>query len=165
MANGVELSAEDYEKSVFEDGGQLVVDLSGVQEATFEAIPKATYDLKIDEVQFGNSKSSGKPMFTFVLKVDGGEYDGRKLYMHTSLSPKAIRISKATLMRIDPVLFAGQFAPQKIVESGVLLGRSVRAKVGLEEGQNGEDQNRVTILPNNVGAPAAGSSGDGFFNG
>ncbi len=161
--NTNEVTAEQYAQAVFEDGGNLIVDLSGIEEMKFEVLPKGIYQAKIDDVQYGASKTSGNKMFTFVFAIDGGDYSGRKLYTYGSFSPKALKGTKTLLNRIDAELFAGQFNPQEIVDSGKLLGRVVTLKVSIEERKDtGEDQNRVQVMPANAGAPAAGG-GDGFF--
>lgn len=160
-----EVSEEDYKSAVFEEGGSLVVDLSGIEELKFEALPKGVYDVVIDEVQWGKSKRSGNDMFTFILEVQGGDYDKRKLYWYGSMSPKAIRGTKAGLMRIDPVLFGGKFSPQQIVDEGTLLGKALKVKVNIQTNEEtGNDSNNVQFLPNVEGAaPAAG--GNAFFDG
>lgn len=169
MADGkstFEVSEDDYAKAVFEEGDNLIVDLSGIEELKFEAIPKGIYELQLDELQYGKSKSSGKPMFTAIWTVDGGDYANRKLYQFLSFSPGAVRGTKTQLMRIAPDVFAGQFNPQEVADSGSVLGRRVKGRVTVEEGQNGQDQNRVDILPNSgSSAPAQGAedAGGKFF--
>lgn len=158
MASNNELSDEDYANAVFEDGGSLVIDLSNVEALKFEVVPKGIYDAMIDELSFGKSKASGAYMFTIVLKIEGGDYDGRKFYSYASFSPKAIKGTKTTLMRIDPVLFAGQFNPEKIANDGVLLGKSVRIKIDVGE-YNGEPQSQVKSIM--APADAAGSESTG----
>jgi hypothetical protein len=162
--NTNEVTAEQYAQAVFEDGGNLIVDLSGIEEMKFEVLPKGIYQAKIDDVQYGASKTSGNKMFTFIFAVDGGDYSGRKLYTYASFSPKALKGTKTLLNRIDAEMFAGQFNPQEIVDSGKLLGRQVTLKVDIQERKdNGEDQNRVQVMPPNAGASSGAAGGDGFF--
>lgn len=164
-SNSTAIDDELYASSVFEDGGSLLVDLSGVEELKFELIPKGNYDAIIDSLEYGKSKSSGAPMFTWVFQIEGGEFAGRKLYYYTSFSNKALKGTKTSLLRIDSELFAGQFNPQEIADSGQLLGRALRIKISHEERQdNGELQARVAqILP-----PASGdgssAGGNGFLS-
>lgn len=160
-----EVDDETYTSAVFEDGGSLLIDLSNVEEMKFDLIPKGAYDAKIDEVQFGKSKSSGQPMMTFILTIEGGDYAGRKKYFYASFSQKAIKGTKSNLLRIDPNLFSGQFDPQKIVDSGELLGRDIKIKiVHQERTDNGEMQDSVgSILPGSSTAATEGNDGDAFF--
>ncbi len=151
---------EDFSKAVFEDGGNIVIDLSGIQELKFEALPKDNYDGLLDELQYGKSKASGQPMLTAIWKIDGGDYAGRKVYQYISFSQKAIRGSKAQLMRLSPEKFSGQFNPAAIAESGDLLGTRKKLKIGVQEGQNGEPSNQVQILPDVVNGGTEGA----FFN-
>jgi hypothetical protein len=161
-SNTTELPEDVYNAAVFEDGGSLIVDLSNVEELKFDLIPKGVYDAEVDELTYGKSKSSENYMFTWVFRIDSGDYAGRKLYFYTSFSNKALKGTKTSLLRIDPELFAGQFNPNEIAESGKLLGKKLRIKVSHEERQdNGEMQARVQqVMP-----PAAGdgaSDGSAF---
>jgi len=162
-ANTFEMTDEDYSQAVFEDGGSLIVDLTNVEELKFELIPKGVYDVIVDELTYGKSKSSGAAMFTWVFAIDGGDHAGRKLYYYTSFSPKALKGTKTSLVRIDAETFAGQFNPQEVADSGKMLGKHVRIKISHEERQdNGELQARVQ----NIMPPAAGeggASGGAFF--
>ena len=60
--NTTELPEDVYAQAVFEDGGSLIVDLSGVEELKFDLIPKGIYNAEVDELTYGKSKSSGAPM-------------------------------------------------------------------------------------------------------
>lgn len=160
-----EISEDLYATTVFEDGGNLVIDLTNIEEQKFEAIPKGLYHAEVDQVDYGMSKSSGKPMLTFIFAIDGEmhpDYAGRKLYFYASFSEKALAGTKTALLRIDPTIFSGPFKPQAVAENGVLLGKRVRIKVSHED-YNGEARARIqTILAPASGGVGAGS-GDGFF--
>jgi len=165
-ANPNDLSDEDYSSAVFEQGGSLVINLSGVQELKFELIPKGIYDANIDSVEFKKSKNSGAWMYEFVVELEGGQYDKRKLFTYASFSQKALRGTKATLMRIDPVIFAGEFDPAKLASEGTLLGKKIRVKIGHDE-YNGEQVSRISQILAAAGTEAAaagGTSGGGFFS-
>jgi hypothetical protein len=154
---------EDFASAVFEEGGGIVIDLTNIAELTFEALPAGQYQGVIDEVSFGKSKSSGQWMLTIIWKVEGGDYDGRKLYQYASFGQKAIRGTKATLMRIDPNMFAGKFNPQEIADNGSMLGKRNMLRVTVGEGQNGQANNNVNVIPNVAGAEAGGNAGGGSF--
>lgn len=148
----------NYDSAVFEEGGSLVVDLTGVEEMKFEAIPKGIYNAEVDQCDFQISQSSGKPMFQIIFNIVDGEYANRKLYFYASFSEKALSGTKTALLRIEPTIFNGPFKPQEVADQGLLLGKPVRIKV-THETYNGEQRARVqTVL-----APAEGDSGgDGF---
>lgn len=157
-----QISAEDYNKAVFEDGGGLVVDLTNIEEQKFELIPKGVYNAKVDSTEYKISNSSGKPMMEIVFALDHPEYMNRKLYFYASFSEKALSGTKTQLMRIDPVKFAGAFRPKEICDQGVILGYPVRLKVGHEDYQ-GEARAKVQqIMPP---AAAGEGGGDSFFGG
>lgn len=161
-----EVDDETFKNAVFEDGGSLVINLADVEEMKFDLMPKGIYNGVIDEATFGPSKSSGANMFTFVLQVQGGDYEGRKLYFYASFSQKAIKGTKTNLLRIDPELFAGQFVPQDIINSGVLIGKEVKFRVTHQTREDtGEPQASVGgIMPADAAVTAGDkASGDGAF--
>src|SRR6202007_1730943 len=96
-----EIPEEEYDQIVFEAGGSLVVDMSKVDEAKFQNIPKGTYNAVIEQGDFGMSANSGAAMFTLTYKIEDGTYEGRKLLTYITFSRKALPFSKATLLRID----------------------------------------------------------------
>ncbi len=160
MAN--ELDQDQYNAAVFEDGGSLMIDMTNIEETSFENVPKGIYNAEVDQCTFEISKNSGQPMLSWVFAISEGEYAGRKLFFYTSFSAKALSSTKSNLMKIAPDLFAGQFNPQVIADQGLALGKPVRIKV-THQLYEGEQRARVqSILP-----PAAqgAQGGDGFFPG
>lgn len=154
--NTNEVSSEAYNQAVFEDGGNLVVDLGGIQAAKFEAVPKGVYSMEIDSAEYGISNNSGQPMITLQLVITEGEYQGRKHYTYWSFSQKALPFTKATIGRVAPELLEKAFNPQKVCDEGMLLGRACRGRVVHEEYQ-GEMRSKIgQLLP-----PAANGSGNG----
>lgn len=150
-------SDEEYTNMVFEEGGELTINLADVKELKFENIPKGTYLAEVDDVQFGASQSSGAPMFSLKMKISEGEYAGRKLPMWLSFSQKALPGTKANLARIAPELITGSFRPQEIANTGALIGRKVRIRVDLGE-YNGEKRSQIKGLQ-----AVADGGGDAFF--
>lgn len=166
MAGANELKDEDYASAVFEQGDGLVVDLSNIQELSFEALPKGFYDAVIDEANYQISKTSQKPMFQLIWKiVDNADYENRKVYQYLSFSQGALRGTKAQLMRLDASKFAGAFNPKAIAESGDLLGTRKKLKLTIQPGQDGNnDSNQVQIQPDG-GTASGNASGGAFFGG
>jgi hypothetical protein len=158
-----EIQEADYDSAVFEEGGSVIIDLSGVKERSFEAIPKGIYNAEIDALEFKKSKKDAW-MYEMVVKlVDNADYNRRTFFNYLSFSEKALPGTKATLLKIDPELFAGRFDAAKIANEGILLGRKIRVKMGHEE-YEGETQSRVRdILPPLGDGGSSGGDGDGFF--
>lgn len=64
------------------------LDFSGVKD--FDAIAPGLYDATVFEVEHTFAQSSGNPMFNFTFAIQGGEYDGRKVFTNAVLTPEAM---------------------------------------------------------------------------
>lgn len=126
--------------------GALVLDLSNVQDAKFEVIPQGTYDVIVEQCNFGNS-SSGNPMITVVWQIAGGEYDKRKVWDFYTLN-KAFGISrlKTFLTRVCPELPLAGFTPADFANQGVAIGRRARLKLIIKAGNDGPRNNVKEVL-------------------
>jgi len=162
-----QVTEEQYKAAIFEEDDNLVVDLSNIAEAKFEAIPKGIYDGEIDTCEFGMSNNSGAPMLTLQVAIANNEtYNGRKLYTYLSFSQKALPFTKATIARIAPELANAKFNPQAVADQGLLLGKPCRIRVAVEDYQ-GEPRSKISQLlaPGDGSSAAAGGAGKaaGFF--
>ena len=146
-----------YATMVFEEGGELTVNLQDVQEQKFEIVPKGTYQAAIDKLEYGMSQSSGNPMFTVDWKITDGEYTGKSIRQFLSFSPKALSGTKAAIMRIAPELVTQPFQPAKLAAEGYFNGKTakIRVAVGTYEGNE-----RSSVS----GIVSAGGEGSGFVN-
>lgn len=145
-------------EEMFEGGDSSVaVDLSGVEEATFEALPVGIYEGVIAGAEYKLSQSSGAPMWSLQLQVIGGDYDNRRVFDNVSFSAKALPFTKKTLRILAPELLSGPFDPEEAVLE--MQGREVRFQTKLETYQ-GEKQTRVKAY-----LPVAGSAGGDDFMG
>jgi hypothetical protein len=71
----------------------LIIDEDVATGGNFTPLPKAWYDVEIEDVEEVASKSAknaGKPMYKYKFKVIGGDYDGRKLFTQACLWAEAI---------------------------------------------------------------------------
>jgi hypothetical protein len=71
----------------------LIIDEDIATGGNFTPLPKAWYDVEIEDVEEVASKSAknlGKPMYKYKFKVVGGDFDGRKLFTQACLWPEAI---------------------------------------------------------------------------
>lgn len=156
MADKNAISDEDYKGMVFEDGGDLVVNLTDVQELKFENVPKGTYLAEVDECTYGMSQSSGSPMYSIKWKITEGEFADKTLMQFLSFSAKALPGTKTNLNRIAPELTVQQFKPKELADNGFFLGKLAKIRVDLGEYQ-GEKRSQIK------GLIAAGSGeGSGF---
>lgn len=166
------VSDEVYARSVFQEGGSLVVDLAGVEEAKFPLIPAGIYDAEIDDWTFGPSENSGAMMFTAVFRLLHPDYEKVKQRTYFSFSQKALPYTKAGLNRFAKDVFGEPFDPQKIADSGIMMGRKVRLRiVQAKDDQGFSDTGRINrvnaVLPplaEGEGNGAAKSGGSGFFS-
>lgn len=155
-------NAEQYASMVFDDGGDLTVNLADVKELKFENIPRGSYLAEVDSANFGMSQNSGAPMIEYKFKIIEGEYAGRKLPpFYCSFSPKALPGTKANIMRLAPELIAQPFKPEVLCNQGYFNGRKVRIRVDHEEYQ-GEKRSKVKSIQ--AVTNGAGGAGDAFFN-
>lgn len=151
------------EGASFSDDSAFTVSLSDVgDEPQFQAMPRGTYDVEVDNVEFGMSQSSGNPMWTWqFVVVDHDEFNGRRLFYHTVFTEGGMPRVKAALQLIeapDPsdqdsirALLTQNFDPAEVAESGVFVGARARLKVTTRK-YEGELRNNVQKLL----APAAG---------
>ena len=130
----------------FEEAGDesLVVDLSQV-ESGFACMPKGMYPCRVDELTFDYSQSSGNPMWSWVLEVEGGEFAGRKLFFYTVWKGDGMGITKTTLSRVKPELLEGPIDPEAVANEGSLIDLRCRCRVNIRK-YEGEDRNNVQGL-------------------
>lgn len=79
--------------------GAIRVDMTDVK--SFDPIPGNWYPLTIVEHEMRKGKASGEPYINWTLEVAEGEYAGRKIWVITSLSKKALFKLKEFLEACD----------------------------------------------------------------
>lgn len=151
------VSDEQYAASVFEEGGDLVINLQDVQEMKFENVPKGLYLAEIDSASYGMSNSSGKPMITLSWKIIDGQYENRKLLQWLSFSQGALPGTKANINRIAPELTTQAWKPQELCNNGFFIGKRAKIRVDLSE-YNGEMRSGIK------GLLAVGGEGEAFLS-
>jgi hypothetical protein len=155
------ISEEQYNQMVFEDGGNLVVNLTDVEEAKFELVPKGIYDANIDSWELTKSESSGYMMFAAVFQLEHPDYEKVKLRSYFSFSPKALPYTKRSLNQFARDVFGGgPFNAQEIADSGVMIGRKVRLRVTHRDYESQKQANVADVLP-----PAGNGASGGASNG
>ncbi len=153
----------DSDFNTFDSGEEdnLLINLSEVEGQSFELLPKGKYPVVVEECEYQISKSSGKPMWSMRYSVTEGPFENRKLFQYISFSPKALPMSKANIAALAPELAESEaFNPKQIAEEGTMTGRTAMATVGIEKGQDGnDDRNTIKNLKPIDGAV---EEGDGF---
>lgn len=69
--------------------GSISINFGDV-EGSFEVIPAGRYPVVVEKVEVRESKSSDHNYFNWEMTITDGDHEGRKLWMITSLSPKAL---------------------------------------------------------------------------
>ena len=115
------------------------VDFTGVSSG-FEKIEPGTYLARVESIEQKMSQA-GKPYLNWKFNLVGGEYDGRKAFYMTSLSPNALWKLKDTLINafgFSKEDLAGAFD----IDVEDLIGQECALIIGEEEYQ-GEMRDRV----------------------
>lgn len=55
-----------------------------------DALPAGNYKVRVDEAELKYGNESGNPYIAVTLLVEGGEFDGRKLFKNMSLTEKSL---------------------------------------------------------------------------
>lgn len=146
----------------FEDGGSYTFNMKDTDEdAGFAPVPKGTYAVTIEDVQFQLSKRSSQPMWNIRYAISDGEFaeKNRKLFDIISLQESQHGRVKRFVNRVAPELADLEvFDPKKIAEEGILVGKELRVKVDIEEDDTYGARNRVRDHL------AAGATGGGNFS-
>ena len=116
----------------------ITVDFTGVQSG-FEPIPEGKYEATVFQVEQKTSQA-GNPYLNWQFKIQGGDFDGRRMFYMTSLTPQSLWKLKQVLHRLgytDEQL-EGEFE----LDLADLPGLECTIVVGHEQ-YNGETRDRV----------------------
>lgn len=80
--------------------GRITINFSEV-EGGFEAVPEGMYNVAIEKVEVRESKSSDHDYLNWELSIQGDDYSGQRLWMITSLSPRALFRLKDVFQALD----------------------------------------------------------------
>lgn len=72
-------------------------------EGSYDPLPEGRYDVEVERVEVRESKSSEHDYFNWEFNVLHEDHEGRKLWMITSLSPKAMFRLKDTLIALEVI--------------------------------------------------------------
>lgn len=139
-------------------------------ESSFEPLPEGHYECVIETVEVRQSKSSDNDYLNWEMKVLDDEYEGRRLWMITSLSEKALFRLKDTFLALEAIEEDDEIdlewdddvdiTPQEgpVLTNPDVIGLPCTAIV-TNEMYDGRERNRVNELAGTNGnAPPASSS-------
>ena len=124
-----------------ENAEGLEIDLSDVDEPTFELIGRGRYSAEITDVEYSTS-SNGNPMWACRMQITDGEHKGRTLYHHVVFSAKSMPFAKRFITRVAPELLEGPLKPEEVADEGILEGRACVIRVGVQR-YEGEKRNNI----------------------
>ena len=117
------------------------VDFTDVQ-SNFEPIPEGKYDAVVFDVEQRISQAQ-KPYLNWLLKIQGGEFDGRSAFFMTSLSPNALWKLKQVLHNLGWT--SEELAGNLELDLVDLAGKECTIVITHEE-YNGETRSRVSDI-------------------
>lgn len=82
--------------------GGLKVNFAEI-EGSYDPLPEGRYAVEVERVEVRESKSSEHDYFNWEFNVLHEDHEGRKLWMITSLSPKALFRLKDTLVALEVI--------------------------------------------------------------
>lgn len=145
MSEGFNLGGETMEQAGVNAAASsegMVFDLGGVEEASFEVIPRGTYNAIIEDLEFTESQSSGAPMLKAVFSITDGEYAERKVFDYYVLTGEGAKYSlpklKQLVSRVCPEVDLASFNPAKFAEDGVAVNRACQIKLAVTTQKKGE---------------------------
>lgn len=138
----------DQEDEYEDDELPEVIDLSDVQAATYEVIPRGVYHGWIDDVEYGLSQSKNLPMLTFICKFmyapdEGEEERERTLRYYATLAGDGAGRTKALLAKLDPEMDMSAVAPGDMGEH--FAGKEVKLRITIRP-----DREDPKIKRNNI---------------
>lgn len=126
----------------------IKVDFTGVETREFEPLPIARYPVSVTAAPVQQGGESGADYVAWEFTVQGGEYDGRKGWLNTSLLPQSLWATKRVLLALG--------VPEEEVEGEIedmeafleaLIGREGIMVVGHRKWQGETRQDVRRILP------------------
>lgn len=111
------------------------IDFTGVQgQKEFTPIPAGKYDITVSDYKMGqaseNAKNPGAPTISWELTVEGGDYDGRKVWENMTIVENSLWRLKAFLQACGfDVEGEIDFDPDEV------LNCELAAKIGIQKGR------------------------------
>lgn len=119
------------------------LDLSNVEESSFDPIPAGVYYLNSEDAEVKETKTIGGEYIQVTFTVVGGEFMGRKLFETFNIknaNQKAVDIGLGQLKRFMRCAGKENFMINTVSD---LCGLTVKAQVIIEEDDKYGDKNRV----------------------
>ena len=134
---------------------QISIDFSDVE--SFEALEPGKYPIVVESVEMRASTKSENPYLNWELRITNESAKNRRLFLMTSLSPKALWRLKGIFENLG--IYEEQMELQVDEESGILISPAIvgvpAIAVVAQEVYQGRVQNRVEdLLPPEGRAPS-----------
>jgi hypothetical protein len=87
-----------------------------VEAPVFTPIPDGRYHVEVDDVELGETSTTGNPMLKWTLRISGGDHADRILFKRRVITDKTIRFLKTELKVCGLELTAFSDLPQHLQE-------------------------------------------------
>lgn len=133
--------------AAYDQNDTLDIDLSTVEEASFEPIPPGEYQAQAVKVNLTYSQS-GNLMVQAEFAILGGQYDNRRIFENYSVRHQNPQVVEIALRAIKSWAIACGYSGNERLTADLLKaleGRELIARVGIEKDKTGQygDKNRI----------------------
>lgn len=122
---------------------ELNLDLTDTKAASFEAVPEGFYNVICMQAEVKKTKKEDGKYIKLELRLVDGDYVGRKVFTNFNIvnhNQQAEQIGKS---QFKAFLEAAKHPNPNKPTLPTLIGLEVKAKLGLEKGEDGEVRNVV----------------------
>jgi hypothetical protein len=137
------------------------LNLEGVKEQKFEAMPAGVYALQVDKAEVKPTKDGTGEFVELTLKVAEGDYSKRMLRHRFNTKNKSEQAQSIGLSQLKTFLLAAGHAGKSLSGASDLVGLKVQAVVHLKKDQNGVARPEVKYFQT-AKAQASTSAPQGF---
>lgn len=122
------------------------LDFTDVPRPSFDPVPEDDYDLLLEDIQIKPGKDGTKPtqMAHCVFTVQGGDYDGRKIWHYQNLTGEGLKYAKVMLESLYGFPLETGFT----LDEDELVGKTCTAHVTVKPREDDPQrmQNRISYF-------------------
>jgi hypothetical protein len=148
------------------------IEFNATQGTVFTPLPKGSYTALIENIEFSKTKEKNNPQMCLIMRVSGGEYDGREVRDWMVTGGENAHKSGWRIANLLEATIPGEYdeiETGELNEKGKplyrykfntdhLIGVSVSFKATIEEDNKGEDRNQFRYIAKTGATEAAKAS-------